>query len=120
MGIKNILLTIFVIGLILVNASISIANEFHVDGHLVNIMWKQKKDEFKAWGGVEKGQRCKQLNISVYFTNSKDSRSAHIEAAMKNYSPNFRNAFEGSDKIYVSSKYSKYWHVDSIYFKCLN
>ena len=96
-----------------------LAVDFKKDGYVIGIQWKQKFNTFEAWGDVEGGMKCKQLNLSVFFANSKDSGSAHVEAAIENYTPGSPMRFKASEKVYVDIRYRNKWHVDSIYAECL-
>ena len=115
---KSIMFSVVVILLVML-VSNCMAKEFKKNGYNIDIFWKQSGDRFKMWGDVEKGKSCKQLNLSIFFSNSKDSGSAHLEAAINNYSSTSRGTYRAKDKVYVSKKYRKYWHVDSIYTDCL-
>ena len=101
-------------------SSNSMAERFTKDGYEIEILWKQQKDRLNVWGNVRGGKACQQLNLSLYFANSKDSGSGHAEAAIKNYRPSGRNNYKAMDeKVYVDKRARKHWHVDSIYINCL-
>ncbi len=100
-------------------ASNCFAVDFKKDGYVVRIYWKQKNNDFQVWGDVQSGMKCKQLNLSLFFANSKDSGSAHVEAAIRNYTSGPPMRYKASDKVYINNRYRKNWHVDSIYTECL-
>jgi len=95
------------------------ADQFNIDGYNVTIGWKQQMDKVTTWGGVTGGQKCKQLNLTIFLQNSKESRLAHLEAAIRNYNPSRTNRFKAADTVYQNIHNRKYWHVDEIYTNCL-
>jgi hypothetical protein len=93
--------------------------EFNKNGYKVEVSWQQKRDVLKAWGVVDEGKECNQLNLSIFFRNSKDSSIGHIETALSKYDPHFSRKYKASDQVYTDRKYRKNWHVSSIYVECL-
>ena len=90
-----------------------------IDGYSLDLYWKQSRDVVELSGTVEKGQKCSQLNISVFLRNSGDGSLAHFEVFVKDYLKTgaSRRNFKGADKVYTNQK--KSWHIDSIYTNCL-
>jgi len=115
---KTIPLTIAALAIAFTIATSSHAVEFNNDGRNIDIFWKQKDDELRAWGVVEDGRDCKQLNLSIFMRNSKDAHIAHVETTIRPYRSHTRNTFKGTDTVYVDDDYRKNWHIDEIYTKC--
>ena len=93
--------------------------EFNKKGYKIEVSWQHKKEVLKAWGVIDEGSACNQLNLSIFFRNSKDSSIGHIETAFHKYDPHFSKKYKASDKVYAARKYRKNWHVSSIYLECL-
>lgn len=94
--------------------------EFKKKGYDIEVFWEQKQDTLKVWGEIDEGKKCNQLNLSIFFDNSKDSGSGHVEAAITEYNPSRFNKFKASDKVYVNPSFKNHWHVSSIYINCLD
>lgn len=106
-------------GLIFLSSGSCRANEFHVNGYTVDVMWKVKKEKLIIWGDVEDGKRCQRISLSVRFANSKRSGSAVVKTSTKmEHTPKSRSPFSGERSI-GSKRYKNYWFVDDIYLRCL-
>lgn len=106
-------------GLIFLSSGSCYANEFHVKGYTVDVMWKVKKEKLIVWGDVEDGKYCRQISLSIRFNNSKKSGSVVIRTSTKKeHNPKSRSPFRGERSI-GSKKYKNNWFVDDIYLKCL-
>ncbi len=93
--------------------------EFNKKGYKIEVLWEQKKDILRVSGVVDEGKKCNQLNLSIFFRNSKDSSIGHVEVALSKYDPHFSQKYKGSDEVYADRKYRKDWHVSSLYLDCL-
>lgn len=114
---KARILSIFVVLLVML-ASNCMATELRKNGYDIDVFWKQSGKKLKVWGDVGRGRSCRQLNLSIIFSNSNDSGSAHLEAAIQNYSPKSRNTYKAYETVYLK-KYRKHWHVESVDTECL-
>lgn len=93
-------------------------DEFNIDGRKVSLAYHMNGKQLKVSGKVKGGERCKQLNVDIFFDNNKESATAHIEAPIRDYSPSGEN-FRGATTTYIDKKYKRGWYVSDIYLKCL-
>ncbi len=109
-----------VFGLIFIfSPKISCAKQFNVDGFTVEILWKIKGEKLIAWGDVEGGKSCSQINLHIYFANRKMDGGASVKTnTPRGHEPGDRSPFQGEDDIYArDNKFD--WFVDGIHLDCL-
>ncbi len=91
---------------------------FTIDGRTVSVSYHQVGDTLKVSGEVRGGEACRQLNVEIYFANTKESTIAHVEAALKGYRSS--KSFHAATTVYADAKYKRGWHVSDVFLKCLN
>jgi len=101
------------------------ANFDDIEGRKVHLRWQQVKDKgdqmIELFGEVNGGDQCRQLNVKVYLSNSKDgSHLSRLIGHIKDYTPDAYNRFSAKDVVYSDKKMEKYWIVDDIFLDCLN
>ena len=93
---------------------------FDREGYTINVGWIQKNNILQVKGKVEDGKVCSQLNIDIFFDNSKESHISRVAASIKNYKPSRKRRFKASDTVRTSIHDRRGWHVSSIYINCLD
>jgi hypothetical protein len=117
--IRKIFFIVIVTSLSLLAASICSAKKFTVDGFIVDVMWKVKREKLVIWGDVEGGRTCRQINLDIYFANSKQVGSCKVDTFTRDrHRPNSRSPFNGEGDV-RNRKDKNYWFVDRIYLNCL-
>jgi hypothetical protein len=96
------------------------AAKFEYEGYEVEVFWKVRGKNLNVWGDIEKGKRCKQLNVYVHLRNNRYHSRASIDTSVrKEHFPKGRSIFSGQSKI-RDNGYKDGWFVDRLSVTCSN
>lgn len=111
-------ITVFLFLICIAIPTIAHADKFRIGNRTVGLTYKQSGNRLIVKGHISGRRACNQLNVDIFFDNNRESNTAHVETAIKNYKPSGRG-FKVKDRVYSKKIYRKGWYVGNIYLNCL-